>query len=260
MAKITAGNSAEPPARNRVSRVSVVDQVCESIKKSIVSGKLKSGDKLPSENDLAAEYEVNRLSVRMALQKLSTLGLIETRVGEGSFVCSFTLRPLIGEIVDLYSKKENFRQVWLLRRSLECISLYIAVISAHNDEKENLGRILSEYNRCVDAYRNDTSNEELLQELSETDYIYHGTVVKMSHNPIFSDIFCMIKDLTQGFVKDRYRECFNEPDAITPYLREYIEKHYTIYKCILNSDLGLLHRYIDSLIEYELNNYINFYE
>ena len=78
----------------KIRRLSVVDQVSDSIKQSLLDQVWKEGDKLPSEGELAEYYGVNRLSVRMALQKLSTLGLIETRVGEGSFVAHFSVQPI----------------------------------------------------------------------------------------------------------------------------------------------------------------------
>ncbi len=46
----------------------------------------KPGQKLPSENELAAQFGVSRVTVRNALQRLSGLGLLETRFGEGSFI------------------------------------------------------------------------------------------------------------------------------------------------------------------------------
>ena len=96
-------------SRNAISRISVVDQVSEAIKQKVLDEVWKPGDKIPSESELADYFSVNRLSVRMALQKLSTLGLIETRVGEGSFVTDFSLQPYFSEIAALYSDKEKLR-------------------------------------------------------------------------------------------------------------------------------------------------------
>lgn len=81
----------------------MVDQVCEAVKQDILDYVWAEGDRLPPEGELAAYFGVNRLSVRMALQKLSALGLIETRVGEGSFVARFSLQPYFNEIAPLYS-------------------------------------------------------------------------------------------------------------------------------------------------------------
>ena len=103
----------------KIRRLSVVDQVSDSIKQSLLDQVWKEGDKLPSEGELAEYYGVNRLSVRMALQKLSTLGLIETRVGEGSFVAHFSVQPIFSELAPLYDNKEGRRNVEQLRNLLE---------------------------------------------------------------------------------------------------------------------------------------------
>ena len=56
----------------------------DQLREQILSGGWKPGDKLPSENELAAQFGVSRVTVRNALQRLSGLGLLETRFGEGS--------------------------------------------------------------------------------------------------------------------------------------------------------------------------------
>ncbi|MGE0219452.1 GntR family transcriptional regulator [Mycolicibacterium sp.] len=50
------------------------------------------GDRLPSEAELSRQYDVNRLTVRRALNELSQRGLIETVHGKGSFVAPPVLR------------------------------------------------------------------------------------------------------------------------------------------------------------------------
>lgn len=55
----------------KIKKVSASEQVCEAIQDQISAGVWKVGDKLPSESDLAAKFGVNRLTVRMALQKLN---------------------------------------------------------------------------------------------------------------------------------------------------------------------------------------------
>ena len=69
-----------------IKRVSVGEQVFTQLKELLVQGEWKPGEKLPSENELAAQFGVSRITVRQALQKLGALGLVETRLGEGSFV------------------------------------------------------------------------------------------------------------------------------------------------------------------------------
>lgn len=62
------------------------EQVFDSIKDMIRSGALEQGDLLPSENKLAQQMGVSRVTVRWALKQLSEAGIIQTRKGKGSIV------------------------------------------------------------------------------------------------------------------------------------------------------------------------------
>ncbi len=66
-------------------------QVEEDVEKLIRAGNLKSGMKIPSEFELAAKYGISRLTVRRALEKLVSKGLIFTRPGKGTFVTDHDL-------------------------------------------------------------------------------------------------------------------------------------------------------------------------
>ncbi len=69
-----------------VKKVNIGDQVYDQIKDQIISGSWASGEKIPSENQLMDIFGVSRGTVRQAIQKLSAVGLLETRRGEGSYV------------------------------------------------------------------------------------------------------------------------------------------------------------------------------
>ena len=61
-------------------------QVLDLIVENIDSGTLRPGDRLPSERKLAEQLQVSRTSVREALGRLETIGLLESRHGLGTFV------------------------------------------------------------------------------------------------------------------------------------------------------------------------------
>lgn len=62
-------------------------RLMEDLKKQILSGDLKPGDKLPSENELSSAYQVSRQTVRKALSILENAGYIYAEHGRGTF-CS----------------------------------------------------------------------------------------------------------------------------------------------------------------------------
>lgn len=63
----------------------------EQLHGKIMSGEIRPGEKLPSENELSAEYGVSRQTVRKALQILQNEGYIYAEHGRGTF-CSEMLR------------------------------------------------------------------------------------------------------------------------------------------------------------------------
>jgi GntR family transcriptional regulator len=61
-------------------------QIAEDLRAQIESGKLESGQQLPTELELRDHYNASRNTVRDAIKWLMTLGLVETRPGQGTFV------------------------------------------------------------------------------------------------------------------------------------------------------------------------------
>jgi len=57
------------------------EEICEQIRGQMSSGRIKPGDKLPPERDLAGQFGVSRAAVREALRALEVSGLIELRKG-----------------------------------------------------------------------------------------------------------------------------------------------------------------------------------
>jgi GntR family transcriptional repressor for pyruvate dehydrogenase complex len=66
----------------KIHKDSVSDQVFDQLKENLVKGIWKPGDKIPSENQLVSLFGVSRASIRMAIQRMITLRLLESKAGE----------------------------------------------------------------------------------------------------------------------------------------------------------------------------------
>jgi len=79
-------------------------EVAEQLKQSILSSNFKAGDKLPSERDLAEQFQVSRIAIREALRFLENTGFVSTRQGVtgGTFVTDLTFEHLSNAFVDLF--------------------------------------------------------------------------------------------------------------------------------------------------------------
>ena len=92
----------------RPSRIS--EEVTEQLKRSILFGDFKAGDKLPPERLLAGEFQVSRVAVREALRTLENSGFIVTRQGAsgGAYVTDLSFAHLADAFLDLLSGREDF--------------------------------------------------------------------------------------------------------------------------------------------------------
>lgn len=64
-------------------RKKIRDQAAEQIKEMIASERLRPGDRLPNESELAESFGISRLSVREATKALEYLGIVEAKTGVG---------------------------------------------------------------------------------------------------------------------------------------------------------------------------------
>ena len=185
--------------RKRIETVSVVDQVCEAIKEMIQEVPLKPGDKLPSEQELADSFGVNKLSVRMALQKLNTLGVIEKRNGEGSFVKNFSISPLLIDAAGFYDTEAHMNDIQEMRSLLEGDSAVKAASTASEEEKEELKRRLKAYNETLFDMLSERTDETTRAQI-EADMAFHMQIVHMSHNQMYVEIYRMIQKLIENHI------------------------------------------------------------
>ena len=64
----------------------VFERVAEQIEKRILDGELRKGDRLPTERELAEQFQVSRTAVREAMKILAQKGLVDMRPGRGTIV------------------------------------------------------------------------------------------------------------------------------------------------------------------------------
>lgn len=73
---------------NRHSHLTVQEQIVDWIKSYIERGDWTVGTKIPTQRQLATQFNVNRSTVQLALDELKADGLIESKVGSGIFVAN----------------------------------------------------------------------------------------------------------------------------------------------------------------------------
>ncbi len=173
---------------NKVERKSVSDAVQEEVKRLITSGEWKAGTKIPSENELASMMGVSRVSVRSALQRLSSLGLIESRQGGGTFVCELDGSQNLNTLVPFAMLSgENQKYMVEFRRIIESEATYLVAVRS---TEEDVRHLWEQWER----YRQSEQKNSMSEESMELDLEFHLTLLQSTRNPMFTQMGNILKD------------------------------------------------------------------
>src|SRR4051812_47156949 len=160
---------------NPVSTERVSDVIAERLSTAIRDGTLKPGDRLPTEAELAREFQVGRTSVREGLQKLRAHGLIEPRKGPGAFAPA---PPASDPLADFArwtaSDPAAIEQLVEARVALETLAAALAAIRATDPELDRLEQLHVAHPNARPA--GDTA------ELVATDQAFHAAIMSAARN------------------------------------------------------------------------------
>ncbi|PYM71756.1 MAG: GntR family transcriptional regulator [Candidatus Rokuibacteriota bacterium] len=164
----------------------IYEEIVRQVKQLIAEGRLKTGDRLPPERELAEKFVVSRTSVREALRALESLGLIEIRAGEGTFVRQVSVDALVGPLaLMMTSQREAIGELFEARRVLEPAIAALAASRATPDEVQDMERILESQAREVAAGRTGIAE----------DAAFHTAIGAAAHNRAITRIVHAIMDL-----------------------------------------------------------------
>lgn len=158
------------------------EQIAARIEALILGSELKPGDKLPPERDLAESFGVSRSVVREALKLLSERGLVQSRMGQGSFVNDPGLSNVISSLSVAYHMREStVDHLMEVRMHLE---LPIASMAAERATPGDLERLESAMN-AMDARIDALDVPQTLKEFQRADADFHTALAAATHNPVF---------------------------------------------------------------------------
>ena len=95
-------------------------EIQRRIKAYILENGLSVGDRLPTEMELAAQLKVSRNALREALKALEAIGLLEVRMGQGTFVAGFDPVKYMDSFAhNLLVEGVGLDEMWEIRQALE---------------------------------------------------------------------------------------------------------------------------------------------
>ena len=153
----------------------IPDVVYKQLVSLIASGRLKPGEKLPSERDMAADMGVSRQSIREAINKAKTVGLIEVRQGGSTVVVSSVKEHLKTPLaIILEEQAEKILEFLDIRKLLESWCSEKAAAAA---KPADLRAILDLLQRMEKLHPGEAAWEK-------ADLSFHSAIAAASHNVI----------------------------------------------------------------------------
>jgi GntR family transcriptional repressor for pyruvate dehydrogenase complex len=180
----------------------LTDQAISKIKELILSGEFAAGSKLPREQDLARRLGLSRNSLREAVRALTLVGVLDARVGDGTYVTSLDADRLltgIGFVGDLLAGP-TLLEVHQIRRILEPVATGLAVTRLTDADFERLEACLA---RMDDA--------ETIEAFIDADGDFHRAIVLASGNATLASL---IQNLSGGLVRARLWRSITEHGAV----------------------------------------------
>jgi DNA-binding FadR family transcriptional regulator len=155
------------------------NEVIEQVKQQIIAGTLNPGDRLPSEQELAVQLGVSRPTVRESLRALTSMNIIETRHGEGSFVASLQAKDLV-EPLNFLLRVDNdaIHQLFEARAFIEAGSVRLAAERAKPADIDELQELVDAYVEHIDD----------LDRCVQLDLAFHRRIAESADNPILSNL------------------------------------------------------------------------
>jgi GntR family transcriptional regulator, transcriptional repressor for pyruvate dehydrogenase complex len=229
-----------------VKRRRLHEEIAENIQEIIIANQLRPGTRLPSERELAEQLGVSRVTVSQASQVLEQRGLIQRKVGGGTYVTD-RARSAFAESMQRLFVVENctFDDLIQLRLMLEPEAAAIAAISASADELTELGRLVDR----MDA----TSDSRDIEGHVAADLAFHTALAEATHNELILGVSLGVQKLMEQFIRvqdrgttsrriednpHRHRLAYDalaarDPNAARERMRDHIENARNTYRYII---------------------------
>ena len=164
-----------PDSRGRAALKS--DEIERFFERAILTGEIAAGDRLPAERDLSARYGASRGTVRTALTRLKRKGLIERRLGSGSYVRAISGGENTGEVRAVAVSPLDVLEV---RRVVEPGFAELVVARATEDDFARMRARLVEMQNARDQVA-----------FKMAGYNFHLEAARATRNPLLISIYEM---------------------------------------------------------------------
>ncbi|MGL6198946.1 MAG: FadR/GntR family transcriptional regulator [Lachnospiraceae bacterium] len=161
------------------------DSIADTILSMItVEKKYKAGDKLPNENELAAELGISRTTLREAIRILAANNVVEIQRGKGTFVKKDFEEMTFENLTPLLSAKINADDLYEMRLIFEPEAAYYATLRATESEMQRIMKLGENIERLIKEGKDRTMEEQA----------FHRTIAKATHNDFMNKLMPIIQE------------------------------------------------------------------
>lgn len=168
--------------------MALTDVAIEKIKEMILDGRLKPGDRLPREADLAEQLGVSRGPLREAVRAMSMVRILDVRRGDGTYVTGLTpeiLLETMGFLIDFH-QDSSILDLFEVRRALEPMAAEKAAVRMSD---EDVAALLA----LVDALGPDAGVDDVVA----NDLEFHRRIADAAGNPVLASLIESVGGRTQ---------------------------------------------------------------
>ncbi|WP_100656569.1 GntR family transcriptional regulator [Alteromonas flava] len=209
------------------ARQKISDVITEQLESMILDGSWLAGEQLPSERELAVQFEVSRPSLREAIQNLQAKGLVTRRQGGGTFVNRKLNSAMTDPLLALVAERpETQFDLLEFRHALEGMAAYYAALRGQKEDDAALERALLGVNQSSDT---DTSGQA--KALGE----FYLTMARASHNMVLVHVMRTMQSMLIENIRRNLDMLAQQPNVAAE-IRAQREK---IVTAIIQRDPGL---------------------
>lgn len=170
------------------------EQIAASIQNMIAEDDLESGSRLPSERQLAQTLGVNRATVREAIRLLQERGLVEIRIGNGTYVTDMT-PAVVSESIARYFFCGScaHEDLFVLREILEPEMAALAAVNASPDELAKLSELVNDIES--------TFSRQDLDNYVAADTGFHEMLAVATHNELIAAIVAGLEEVMKKWIR-----------------------------------------------------------
>ncbi|MFW0764727.1 transcriptional regulator LldR [Trabulsiella odontotermitis] len=203
----------------------LADEVADRVRALIEEQQLEAGMRLPAERQLALQLGVSRNSLREALAKLVTEGVLLSRRGGGTFVRwqheSWSEHNIVQPLKTLMADDPDYSfDILEARHAIETSTAWHAALRATEADKEKI-------RLCFDATLSDDPDIA-----SQADVRFHLAIAEASHNVVLLQTMRGFFDVLQSSVKQSRQRMYLVP----PVFAKLTEQHQAVLEAIVAGD------------------------